>query len=391
MALPGMRSTADFAADERPKNWRENILLLEPRNGAPLAALTAAMKSEVTDDAQFYWWEEGVDLLNYTIDGAIAGTVEETMVVDAQATRLTAGDTLRNSRTGEVIRVISITNDTTFEAQRGVGGSTAAAINDNDKLLFIGSAYREGAPRSKGTSFNPTKKTNVTQIFRDPVEWTRTAMKTRLRSTKDAMKEDRRRALNKHMVGMERAFWLGEMYETLEDGQPLRFTGGLLSFLPAANDVAVQGAGGALDMDELMSLFPDIFAYGGSEKLAFTSLKVMAVLGEVVRKNSQYQWGPNEKEFGMNVKRLYSPAGTLVLTEHPLFGQAGDFLAEDMVILDTTKLRYRYVDDTSLQKDREERGTDGKAEEYITECGLEVHNAETMYRLRGIKSAAADA
>ena len=30
MALPGMKSTADFTADERPRNWREGILRLAP-------------------------------------------------------------------------------------------------------------------------------------------------------------------------------------------------------------------------------------------------------------------------------------------------------------------------------------------------------------------------
>lgn len=386
MSLPGMKSTADFATDERPKNWREGIMLLEPRNKAPLFALTAAMDSESTDDPEFYWWEEGVQMYNYILNGAIASTSEETIVVDEGATKLKAGDMLRNSRTLEMIRVISITSDTAFEATRGAANTTAANMADDDKLLYIGSAYREGAGRSTGTSVSPSKKTNVTQIFRDPVEWTRTAMKTRYR-TGDAMKNDRRRAMNKHSIGIERALWLGQKYETLESGQPIRWTGGVLSFIPAENQVTAPAQ---MDLETFEDYFADIFAYGVGEKLAFGSIRTMMKINSLIRKNTNYQWGPGETEYGMRVKRLYGPAGTLVLTEHPLFGQGNDFLANDLVIMDTTNLKYRYITDTTLLKDREDNGTDGKAEEYLTEAGLEVHHGETFFWLKEIDEVVQD-
>lgn len=391
MSLPGMKSTADFATDERPKNFREGIMLLEPRNKAPLFALTAAMRSEATDDPEFIWWEEDLQTFTFQINGALAGGAT-TVVIDSGATKLKAGDMLRTAG-GEAIRVVTVVSDTDFTVTRAVGpvgtpAGTAAAIADDSKLLYVGSAYREGAPRSVGVSHNPVKQSNVTQIFRDPVEWTRTAMKTRYR-TGDAMKHDRRRALNKHSMGIERAFWLGTKYETLEAGQPLRFTGGVLNAIPAANIKTVTAAG--VDMDELESYFADIFAYGVGEKLAFGSIKTLMVINQIVRKNTAYQWGPGEKEYGMRVKRLYTPAGTLALTEHPLFGQAGEFLAEDLVIMDTTNLVYRYVNDTQLLKDREDNGTDGKAEEYLTEAGLEVHHGKTFFWLKGFKAAIEDA
>lgn len=391
MALPGMKSTADFATDERPKNWREGIMLLEPRNKMPLFALTAAMSSESTDDPEFHWWEEGLQLYNFVIDGAGHDTDDTALTIEGEGTKLKIGDMLRNSRTGEAVRVTSVTSNTVINVTRAMGAGstpagTAAAMVDGDKLLYIGSAYREGAPRAVGVSHNPSKKSNVTQIFRDPVEWTRTAMKTRYR-TGDPQKHDRRRALNKHGMGIERAFWLGTRFETLEDGQPLRFTDGLLNFIPSSNQ---ETLGATTDMDELESYFARIFAYGSGEKLAFGSIASMMIINTIVRKNSSYQWGPSETEYGMKVKRLFSTAGTLVLTEHPLFGQGGDFLSNDIVVMDTANLKYRYINDTQLLKDREDNGTDGKAEEYLTECGLEVHHGETFFWLKGLTAAATD-
>lgn len=392
MALPGMKSTADFATDERPKNWREGIMLLEPRNGSPLFALTAAMRSEATDDPEFNWWDEALRTHVYAL-GADALAADTTLTLAGAGTELKAGDMLRNSRTGEAVRVVSVASNTSITVTRamGPGGSAAGTAADmestTDKLLYIGSAYREGAGRANGVSWNPVKRNNVTQIFRDPVEWTRTGMKTRLRSG-NAQKEDKRRALNKHAMGIERALWLGTRYETMESGQPLRFTQGLLNFIPANNTKTVTALG--VDMDELEAYFADIFAYGSGEKLAFGSIKTMSLINSIIRKNTAYQWGPGEKEYGMNVKRLYTPAGTLVLTEHPLFGQGGDFLSEDLVIMDTANLRYRYVTDTTYMTDREDKGVDGKADEYLTECGLEVHHPDTFYWLKGFKVAKKD-
>lgn len=393
MALPGMKSTADFATNERPQNWREGILLLMPRNGASLFALTAAMASASTDDPTFNWWEESVQMLNFVVP-TDKTNVATTFDLASGGTQLKPGDALRVDASGEVIRVVTVISDTSITVTRamGPGGSaagTAVAITaaTNGKLIYIGSAYREGAPRSVGVSFNPTQKSNVTQIFRDPVEITRTASKTNLR-TGDALKNDRRRALNKHSLGIERAFWLGTRYETLESGQPLRFTDGLLNRIPAANIVTVSG--GVMDMDEFESYLAGMFAFGSGEKLAFGSVATMVKLGALVRKNSLYNWGPDETEYGMRVKRLFSPAGTLVLTEHPLFGQGGQFMANDLVIMDTAQLKYRYISDTTLLKNRQDQGTDGYCEEYLTEAGLEVHQGETFFWLRGINSVAKD-
>jgi hypothetical protein len=290
--------------------------------------------------------------------------------------------------------VVSVISDTSITVTRAVGpggtaAGTAAAITfaTNDKLLYIGSAYREGAPRSVGVSFNPTQSSNVTQIFRDPVEMTRTATKTNYR-TGDELKNQRRRALHKHSMGIERAFWLGTRYETVEAGQPKRYTDGVLNRIPAANIVTVSG--GVMDMDEFESYLAGMFAYGAGEKLAFGSVATMVKLGALVRKNSLYNWGPDETEYGMRVKRLFSPAGTLVLTEHPLFGQAGQFLANDLVIMDTTNLKYRYITDTTKLSNRQDPGTDGECEEWLTECGLQVSFPDTFFWLRGINSVAKD-
>lgn len=393
MALPGMKSTADFGADENPKTWREGILKLAPRNGAPLYALTSQMKSERTTSPEFQWWEEPVFMYTFVLAGAGLDATGGTDTVDVAsgATRLKPGDALQVATTKENIRVLTIVSDTQFTVERARGvpatpAGTAAAAAAGVRLIYIGSAYREGAPRSVGTSTAPVKKTNLTQIFRDPVEITRTAQQTSTYRTGDPFKNDRERTMHKHSLGIERAFWYGSKFETMESGQPLRFTGGVISFIDPTNDV---DAGGKLNLAELMAKFPAIFAYGSKEKLAFGSLFVQSLLSRLVAINGDYRWGPNEKEYGMDVRRFFTPAGTLVLTEHPMFS-ATPGIANDLLIIDTANLRYRHLQDTTYLTNRQDAGVDGKSDEYLTEAGLEVWHGLTHFRLRNVDALSAE-
>ena len=52
-AFNGMRGTASWVTDQRPKNWREMILRLYPNGSAPLTAILALLKSERTSDPEF--------------------------------------------------------------------------------------------------------------------------------------------------------------------------------------------------------------------------------------------------------------------------------------------------------------------------------------------------
>lgn len=398
MALPGMKSTADFTSEERPRNWREGILRLSPRNNAPLYSLTSMMKSERTTFPEFSWWEEPLFMYTFTLSADIlAGTT--TIPLVSGGLRLKPGDTLKVGATGEVIRVITVVSDTsiTVERARGAGGTpagTAAAVDTpvggtgtaDPTLIYVGSAYREGAPRSVGTSSAPTRKYNFTQIFRDPVEITRTAQQSTGYVGGDPFAGDKQRTAHKHALGVERAFWFGARYETLESAQPIRYTGGITDFIPAAN---VYDAGGALTMSELLGQFQNIFAFGSGEKVAFGSIRMLTIISQLVGLQGQVQLEPGgTKEYGMDTRRIFTPAGTLRFIEHPGFS-ATPYLQNDLFVIDTENLRYRHLQDTTYLKNRQDNGVDGKADEFLTEAGLEVQHGTTHYWLRNMTSVAA--
>ena len=70
---------------------------------------------------------------------------------------------------------------------------------------------------------------------------------------------------------------------------------------------------------------------------------------------------------------------------HPMFRQIPG-AEKDAIILDTKDLRYRYVDDTQLLKDRQGNGVDGVIDEYLTEAGLEILQEKTHAVVTGWNS-----
>jgi len=399
MALLGLRHTGQWSADQRPKNWREGILMLQEGGNAPLTGLTSAMKSRAVDDPEFNWWEKRLESYRVQL-GADALIGDATITLAAGAFNFKAGDVLRVEQSNEIVRVSADpTTDTSLAVTRGFAGSTAAAMESdgtvNPYLVKIGSVYPEGSNAPSGIAYDPTKKYNYTQIFRDTLEVTNTAIKTRLR-TGDQVQQAKKECFLNHTISMERAFFFGRRYEGTLESKPARMTGGLEYFVDAGN--VRDQAGVALTMDKLEEYLRDIFLFGSSQKMAFTGNLALSAINATVRKNSSYNISFGEKEYGMKVSRLVCPFGELVLKTHPLFNQmrgGATYRGHEstLFVIDQANLQYVYLKDrdTKYQADLQENDLDGVKSGYLTECGLEVHHPLTHFIIKGITSGAADA
>lgn len=403
MAIQGLRSTADFVADQRPKNWKEGYLKLEPNGMAPLTALTSLMKSRTVDDPEFYWWEKERNARRFTLTANITDS-QTTIPVASGADLLKEGDVVMIEQTGEIVRLVADGNPTSITVARAQAGTAPAAVTfaaagANPNLLYIGSAYEEGSLAPTPVRYDPTKHYNYTQIFRDTIGFTRTASKTRLR-TPDDVAEAKKECLEYHMQGIERAFWFGRKLETTHNGEPLRYMGGVHSFIDSGNviDVAGTNANG-LTMETLEEYFRQIFTYGSSEKMGFCGNAALLVLNQVVRKNAHFNIQSGIKEYGMNVTRLTCPFGELVLKTHAMFNQvpggvtAGSpyyGLSNDLTVLDMAQLKYVAFNgaDTQYEAELTPIGLDGKKSGYLTECSLEMGQGKTHFRLKNINKAA---
>lgn len=402
LAFLGMRATNDFTVEgQRPKNWRETLLRLYPNGKAPLTALTALMKTESTDDPEYNWFckvlptQAGILTGMYTNAGlttevnatGTAGTTYYAKLSELEAKQFMPSHTvLIRSESTTSFDTVAIVEDVTLAGANSYlkvklleDSHGVLSIDNVDRVLIIGSANAEGAMIGQAIAYDPYKVHNYTQIFRNALEITRTADKTRLR-TGDAYKEAKREALELHSIEMEKAFIFGVPSENIgANGKPLRTTGGLIW--------AIKNHGGLVDsfpdastwmddgLDWLDEKFMQLFRYGETDKLAFVGDGALMAINKLARKYGTWNYTVTTKQFGIQVAELICPFGSLTMKTHPLFSHEPTN-QNSMLIFEPKNVKYRYITDTTFHKDDEEHGHnryDGKKEEYLTEAGLEYH------------------
>lgn len=421
IAIPGLRNTTDLQnpTGRRPENWREMILRLYPygTQQAPLAALTALMKSEATTDPIFHWFSKKTEAHRFklaaNLSGGDASGTSQSITIDTTesvAFGVKEGDVLMVEQTGELIYVASTpTVNNTIVGLRGYENAASQAVTYNGDginpyLLKIGSAYEEGSSAPDPIGWDPTENSNYTQIFRETYALTGTAMNTKTR-TGDEVKESKTDCFESFTTSMEKGFIFGRKRLTVRNGQPLRMTGGIIEQLPAARKISMSAYNGLISLKYWETLIADIFRYGSPKKLAFCGVTAILAITQMVRLNTQLQWtlGQPTKAYGMDVQELTTPMGTLVLKIHPMFGQltGGTNGANNvwypgfdnaMLILDMANLKYRYMAgrDVKYQPNLQLPGVDGMLAGYIGECGLEIHHPETHLFIKGLRGGAKD-
>ena len=411
----GMRGTGDWVTDQRPLNWRQQIMYLYPNGMAPLTAILSMMGSESVDDPQFHWWTQeqtavmgavaGVwtlpDLSVAYAGGGVVGDVIYIQITTLLANRIREGHQIllrdvsdwRVDVTGKVIGVTigainAVLAIRLLEADdnAGVGGND---LQDCDAFKIIGNMNPEGGEMPDAIALNPVKVYNYTQIFRTPLSITRTARKTKLR-TGDQYQKMKSEALEMHSWEMELAFLWGIATENIGDnGKPERTTKGVINFIrqyAAANcdDYSLNPAytgqtwavGGEL---WLKAMLEQIFRYGAEEKLCLCGSGFLLGIDALAQSSGQINLQPGAKTYGMQIREWVTPFGSIYMKTHPLFSH--DATTRNMgIILEPKELEYKYIDDTSFYGENSskshpegygQRRIDGTNEEYLTECGLE--------------------
>src|SRR5262245_20644447 len=370
VAVLGLRGSGSFAANvERPKNWRQEILLQFPNGDAPLTAILSKLKEQPTDDPEYSWFEKGLpvqrgNLLGAsttvsaapangtTIAAASTANMALTIVPDGGTANTSdvsifkPGHLLYNQTGDEVYLILKVDRVNNFiVVQRQIGGtpsSTAAVTGGTsgtgDNVVIVGSGFPEGAALGSAIAYAPAKYRNFTQIFRTPLYLTRTARKTRLRWDQTGpYYEARREALQIHGVEMERAFFFGERSEqtalsnpdapldVTATGTPLRTTRGILRWLPPASiasvtihtDLTTFNAG-TLTENIFDNFCEEAFRFGAKEKAGFAGSTALNVLTQMAKNKSTIELVPTDQTYGLHMIRYLTPFGTLFLINHPL-------------------------------------------------------------------------
>ncbi len=382
-----MKGTGGFSTpDERPKNYRELILLLFPNASAPLTALLSKLKNEPTDDPEFKIFLKALPNQRVLVSGAVTSGATS-VPLTAAAAFIKPGHSLLEEATGEVLWVTANPSPyTTLTVARGKGTS-AFAMSNNDGLWVVGSHYQEGAPIPSAVAYDPTVVSNWCQIFRNVLDATNTAKMTRLR-TGDNLKEAKRECLELHAMEMEKAFLFGAGVEDTTGSQPERTTKGLNSIL----STNVKDFTGTVSIDAWEDFLEGVFTSGSSEKLVLCGAKALNVFNKLARVHHTIEVTPKEETYGVQMQTWLTPYGTIQLKQHPLLtnNAAGSFNSWGFVI-DTNRIVYRYLRgrDTQYLEDRQAPGDDATRNEFLTEAGLEFQFEQAHAVFKNAKAFAA--
>ncbi len=399
MPFLGMRGTGDWGPNIRPENWRQKLLRLYPNGAAPLTAIMSMMSSEKTSDPHFHWFTKMLAdqrstitgrytdqalSANYT-GGGVAGDVLYLKMAEAEIDKygtthqvlLRASADLTVDVNAKVVGRNKNGNNSYLKVRllEDDDNSSTHSLVDADTCLIVGTINPEGARAPGSIMYDPVEWENYTQIFRTPLEHTRTAIKTQLR-TEANVKEAKREALELHGVEMEKAFIFGvRSINTGDNGKPERTTAGIKSFITSNRfDFKADGGGTwkANGEDWLDEKLEQVFRFGAQEKLALCGSGALLAVNRVAKIGGNIQLTVKSKSYGIQVLEWVTAFGVLNLKMHPLFNYEPT-LRNAMLIVEPRLLTYRYIDDTRYKPNIGENDLDGEKSEYLTEAGLEVH------------------
>ena len=432
MAFLGMRGTGNWVANQRPESWREMILRLYPNGQAPLTAIMSKMGEERVDDPHYHWWTKGLPLQAGAIDGmfndaAFAVPYAVPAALGAQVWVNVTAVIASEFRHGHIV-LLRAAADLSLDVVGRVesvivnGANSAICVllleadnnstagndlSDADRILVIGNSNPEGAEMPDTIAYDPVEWYNYTQIFRTPLEITRTARETRLR-TGPQYQESKRECLELHSIEIEKAFlWGIRTLRTGHNNQPERTTLGLINAirLGAPGNVfnyttdpayALQAwvTGGEHWMDTCME---QIFRFGSKDKLALVGSQALLAITRLGKAGGVVMLKPNMTNltWGIAVQHWMTNFGTLHLISHPLFNYEPT-MRNMVVITEPRLLKVRYVTDTTFfgmsgakkAPDGQSFGRmDGTKEEFLSEIGLEYHHPTAMGLLTGLGTA----
>lgn len=421
----GTRSTGGAFTNQIPESWREGVLMLDPNGMAPLFGLTSKMSSQKLDSTTHHWFTQILENQR----AAVTGIYSDASLQTAYTTGGVAGSVLyfkaaqddaKHFRIGHQVlardasdpdvdvngKVIAV-NFAGANSYVGVklleadDNSSSHDLSDCDTLLVIGSINPEHGARPSAISYDPTEWYNYTQIFRTSLEISRTMSQTRTR-TGNEYNRLKTQAMKRHAMEIERAFFFGTRTSgTGTNGHPERTMMGVIPFIKTGASTNVVNY--TLDTDYSGKTWLEsgktwfdaklevLFRYGMTNKLAFCGSGALLGIQKLAEEFGTMNLTPGASMFGIKVTNWTTVFGTVRLLTHPLFSFE-ETTRNSILLMNSENLKYLYLQDTKFKADKggaddsDDSGIDGKQEEFITECSLELHHPITMMYMNGVGS-----
>lgn len=372
--IPGIFSSQGGINAERLDSFNSKLFRSQLAGTAPIFALSSG-SAQFQLTSKIHYWFMKQPYSSKLIASAAANNTATSITVDKGAV-VEPSSVIMNTKTNEYMFVSAVSGNT-LTVVRGFAESTAAAVTQNDELLYLGTAKKEGslAPNPKYRRGVP--RMNYSQIFRNGWGTTRTAEYIKF-ITGNKVTENKEDAVSMHAQDIEMALLLGRKSLNQVDGSEVLSTmDGLMSIVK--NNTALAAAATLDSIQEWMySNFETCPEGVPNERVVMTSLNVLYILNKLIREasSSYYPIGTATKVYGLDVYALQLPGMQEVkILAHPLFSQT-ESLSKSMLIYHPGLIKIGYMTDAEI-KDATPVGMDGQANVITSELTLEYADENT--------------
>ena len=372
--IPGIFSSQGGINAERLDSFNSKLFRSQLAGTAPIFALSSG-SAQFQLTSKIHYWFMKQPYSSKLIASAAANNTATSITVDKGAV-VEPSSVIMNTKTNEYMFVSAVSGNT-LTVVRGFAESTAAVVTQNDELLYLGTAKKEGslAPNPKYRRGVP--RMNYSQIFRNGWGTTRTAEHIKF-ITGNKATENKEDAVSMHAQDIEMALLLGRKSLNQVDGSEVLSTmDGLTSIVK--NNTALAAAATLDSIQEWMySNFETCPEGVPNERVVMASLNVLYILNKLIREagSSYYPIGTATKVYGLDVYALQLPGMQEVkILAHPLFSQT-ESLSKSMLIYHPGLIKIGYMTDAEI-KDATPVGMDGQANVITSELTLEYADENT--------------
>lgn len=372
--IPGIFSSQGGINAERLDSFNSKLFRSQLAGTAPIFALSSG-SAQFQLTSKIHYWFMKQPYSSKLIASAAANNSATSITVDKGAV-VEPSSVIMNTKTNEYMFVSAVSGNT-LTVVRGFAESTAAAVTQNDELLYLGTAKKEGslAPNPKYRRGVP--RMNYSQIFRNGWGTTRTAEHIKF-ITGNKATENKEDAVSMHAQDIEMALLLGrKSLNQVDSSEVLSTMDGLTSIVK--NNTALAAAATLDSIQEWMySNFETCPEGVPNERVVMTSLNVLYILNKLIRDagSSYYPIGTATKVYGLDVYALQLPGMQEVkILAHPLFSQT-ESLSKSMLIYHPGLIKIGYMTDAEI-KDATPVGMDGQANVITSELTLEYADENT--------------
>lgn len=384
----GQRATSAIGASRKQPQFTGELVYISA-NVVPLTAMIDKMRNSKEVAGTSYFHLETDELPTVVlIDGTGYPTTSTATIglASGHSARLTVGTTLKNLRTGEQLRVTSVTSDSNIGVTRQFASTPSGTLVANEEIAIISHCDTEGNTSPAGQSSEPTQKLNYVQCMREAWEASRRVKGSAVYGG-DEMPRLQKAKLKKIRLDMERAMWFNSGVNSSNPTQ----TGGVEYWL----STNVTNVAGTLTETSLIDnlIRPAFRRNDGEDK------SIYCFCGELFARaldgfgRDAIRYGTDDMGIGIEVRSYRTIYGTLQFVRHGLFTNIGSTVSSAnngwqgyAVALNMNLVGNRYFKNSKLKlrQNIQENDRDGEKHEYLVDVGFYLASEQQHVLLKGI-------